>query len=647
MKRNKFKILLSLYLALCIVFNFVMFSYITAFASTGSGMTQEEIDRANGLYGSGNWSYDSENDVVVPTEDAQKNLGDFLLSGFGIARKTVSDGFDWCKTHMQDIINKHFDDIAIKNDLLYIPKECVDELHDSLKDDANITKLQGYYLLESNLSKNDVKGAYLSNYYPESVSVYQSFVDEYSNYNMYVSDVRLSTTYDSITVVLIPTDNVYLYVSSYASGSQGVNLPFNISILDSELNSFKFKYIRMYHNRGSSSIEGVLDYMSSFVSPNNSDFYGYCGQPLKIFYTLSDLQIYLNQLKGIGSQKIYISQKFYDYQSSDLNINVNTYQSTNWTTQNQNIYNDIVNNRNETLVNNEVDVLTDVDLQTIIDTTIQKYIFQSGGGSGDGGGGSGDNPGSGGTLVIPDETQNLLEQIYSVLSTTLNWVKPIYDLVGDISTELENLKTELFVRTRSIIDELENIIEAINNLDFTGVGDSIVISDSIQELIDLLESKFSRLFEILESFDFGSDGKSIFDYLLEWLLNQVDHFGNFLDTLLGNLLADILMFFIGDGGLTDVVVIPATALASEAKSRFPTSIPWDIIAIVGIFSATPEIPYFELPFSIPKLGIDEKIVIDFEKAENLGKLSRSMFEVTFLLFLVIQTRKLYGSVNSN
>lgn len=645
MKRNKFKILLAFYLALCIVFNFVMFSYITAFASTGSGMTQDEIDRANGLYGSGNWSYDNENDVVVPTEDAQKNLGDFLLSGFGIARKTVSDGFDWCKTHMQDIINKHFDDIAIKNDLLYIPKECVDELHDSLKDDANITKLQGYYLLESNLSRNEVKGAYLSDYSPESVNVYQSLIDEYSNYNMYVTNVSFSSTSDSIIVTLIPTDNVYLYVSTYA-GSQG-NIPVYLSIVDSEFKLFAHKYIRMFHNRGSSSIERVLEDTSSLIVPTSSSFYGYCGQPLKIFYTPSDLQIYLNQLKGIGSQKIYISQKFYDYQSSDLNINVNTYQSTNWTTQNQNIYNDIVNNRNETLVNNEVDILTDVDLQTIIDTTIQKYIFQSDGGSGDGGGGSGDNPGSGGTLVIPNETQNLLEQIYSVLSTTLNWVEPIYDRVGDISIELENLKTELFVRTRSIIDELENIIDAINNLDFTVGGDSIVIPDSIQELIDLLESKFTRLFEILESFDFGSDGKSIFDYLLEWLLNQVDHFGNFLDTLLGNLLADILMFFIGDGGLTDVVVIPATALASEAKSRFPTSIPWDIIAIVGIFSATPETPYFELPFSIPKLGIDEKIVIDFEKAENLGKLSRSMFEVTFLLFLVIQTRKLYGSVNSN
>ena len=93
--------------------------------------------------------------------------------------------------------------------------------------------------------------------------------------------------------------------------------------------------------------------------------------------------------------------------------------------------------------------------------------------------------------------------------------------------------------------------------------------------------------------------------------------------------------------------MPARALASEAKSRFPTNIPWDIVAIIGVFSATPETPYFELPFSIPKLGIDEKIVIDFEKAENLGKLSRSMFEIIFLLFLVIQTRKLYGSVNSN
>lgn len=640
MKMKKLKFLLALYLALCTIFNAVMFNYITAYASTNSGMTQEQIDRANGLYGKGNWSYDSENDLVVPTEDAQKNLGDFLLTGFGVARKAVGDGLDWYKTYMQDIINKNFDYIAIKNDLLYIPEKCLDELHDSIKNDSNITKLQGYYFLEPNMSKNDVKGAYISNIYPIGTANYQAMIDEYSDFNMYVTDRLFTSRNERISVYLFPNDNFYPYISRWVTSTDLGTYPDQIMFLDAHFKNIKVEFIRF-----SDSSSGKLLSDSFCDSPFSPDFYGYCGQPLKIFYSASDAQIYINQLKGIGSQNLFISQNFYNYKSNALNIDINKLHSTNWTTQNQNIYNEVINNRNETMVRNNVDVLTDVDFQAVIDSTIKKYMYQNSGGGDEPGGGGGS--GSGGTLVVPEETQNVLEQIYSVLSSMSAWIEPIYDRVGDILTETRNLQNELFVRTNSIADELKNILKAIKDISISGTGGSLETPDSIQSLIDLLETKFTELFKILESFDFESGGKSIFDYLLEWLLNQADHFGNFLDTLLGNLLADIILFFIGDGGLTGAVLVPAKSLASETKSRFPTSIPWDIIAIIDVFSAVPEIPHFELPFSIPKLGIDEKIVIDFEKAENLGKLSRSMFEVTFLLFLVIQTRKLYGSVNSN
>lgn len=643
MKMKKMKFFLALYLALCTVFNAVMFSYITAYASTGSGMTEHDETVADALYGKGNWTYNEETGEIVPDNTALAGARDALLTGFGIAYDGLKAGqavAEWGIGVLKDSINKFWDAINVKDGNLVLPKECVDELHDSLLNNENLTRLQGYYLLEPNLTRNEVKGAYLSNLSSELVIAFQSDIDKYAKFNMYVNDVALGSTFDRIYVYLLPDDNFYLVVSNVSISG----LPIDISFYNSSLEHVKIDYLHYEQNRYSSSYHGLYHNASSFRSPYMDEFYGYSGNPLKIFYSNSDLQIYLNQLKGIGSQNLYISQDFYNYKSSELNINIDKLHSTNWTTQNQTIYNEIIDNRNETIVNTEVDVLADVDLQAIIDTTIKKYMYQTGDNPGGGGGGGG----SGGTLVIPEETQTLLEQIYSVLSIISAWIEPIYDRVGDILTEIKNLENELFlVRLSNIMAELKNITKAINNLDFTGNGGSIDISDSIQTLIDFLESKFSELFKILESFDFDSGGKSIFDYLLEWLLNQADHFGNFLDTLLGNLLADIIMFFIGDGGLSDVVIVPARALASEAKSRFPTSIPWDIIAIIGIFSASPETPYFELPFSIPKLGIDEKIVIDFEKAENLGKLSRSMFEVTFLLFLVIQTRKLYGSVNSN
>lgn len=636
MKMKKLKFFLALYLALCTVFNAVMFSYITAYASAGSGMTEHDETVADALYGKGNWTYNEETGEIVPDNTALAGARDALLTGFGIVYDGLKAGqtvAEWGIGVLKDSINKFWDAINVKDGNVVLPKECVDELHDSLLNNENLTRLQGYYLLESNITKNDIKGFYTNENNPSFVMIYQSLIDECKDYDMF-----LEKNGSDLRVFFVSADQKYLStnISSYSK------MPL-LYFYDSNL-EYHFIDYYIYASINSSSKPSLNEQGSYVVSPVHPYFIGYAGNPRKIFYSNTDLQIYLNQLKGIGSRNVYISQDFYNYKSSELNINIDKLHSTNWTTQNQTIYNEIIDNRNETIVNTEVDVLADVDLQAIIDTTIKKYMYQTGDNPGGGGGGGG----SGGTLVIPEETQNILEQIYSVLSIISAWVEPIYDRVGDILTEIKNLENELFlVRLSNIMAELKNITKAINNLDFTGNGGSIDISDSIQTLIDFLESKFSELFKILESFDFDSGGKSIFDYLLEWLLNQADHFGNFLDTLLGNLLADIIMFFIGDGGLSDLVIVPARALASEAKSRFPTSIPWDIIAIIGIFSASPETPYFELPFSIPKLGIDEKIVIDFEKAENLGKLSRSMFEVTFLLFLVIQTRKLYGSVNSN
>ena len=64
-------------------------------------------------------------------------------------------------------------------------------------------------------------------------------------------------------------------------------------------------------------------------------------------------------------------------------------------------------------------------------------------------------------------------------------------------------------------------------------------------------------------------------------------------------------------------------------------------------SAEPQPPKIDVPFKVERLGIDYTIKIDLSKADKVAELSRNMLTVTFLLFLTIQTRKLYGAMSKN
>lgn len=79
---------------------------------------------------------------------------------------------------------------------------------------------------------------------------------------------------------------------------------------------------------------------------------------------------------------------------------------------------------------------------------------------------------------------------------------------------------------------------------------------------------------------------------------------------------------------------------SGLGSKFPFCIPFDLINCIKILVADREAPYIEIPFKIERLGIDEKIVIDFSKFESVAKVFRWCETLGFIGFLVIKTRGL-------
>ncbi len=90
--------------------------------------------------------------------------------------------------------------------------------------------------------------------------------------------------------------------------------------------------------------------------------------------------------------------------------------------------------------------------------------------------------------------------------------------------------------------------------------------------------------------------------------------------------------------------IPAVSLPEILfKEKFPFCLPWDLYSLFVGLRAEPETPKFEIPFKFDRLGINEKIVIDFDVIDEPAKIIRFFIAAGFVLALVLVSRKMIGS----
>lgn len=90
--------------------------------------------------------------------------------------------------------------------------------------------------------------------------------------------------------------------------------------------------------------------------------------------------------------------------------------------------------------------------------------------------------------------------------------------------------------------------------------------------------------------------------------------------------------------------VPAVSLPEILfKEKFPFCLPWDLYSLFVGLRAEPETPKFEIPFKFDRLGINEKIVIDFEVIDGPAKIIRFFIAAGFVLALVLISRKMIGS----
>ena len=357
-----------------------------------------------------------------------------------------------------------------------------------------------------------------------------------------------------------------------------------------------------YFNAG--KYDATIKYMLEFFVE-----YSY-GAPFKIFKSYDYLQRYLNN----GKQRTYIPQ----LPSGGFKVNIKY----------------INNTTNLPDINVNLDSLVgkvEADVQTDLDLTLKNYLdhladFTDGGGTTNptptpSGGGSGGDFGDGTTPTPkPDFTDGSLTDTNTLL-------QKILDKLTEFSANHDKLAKTITDYIEKNDGKLEEILIAIQAL-----------SDGKTETEQNgCKYDFTALSEYLTTLWNNSDKK--FDEMVKLLEENNKYQQKLVDSLneiKALLIADTVMDFFKDR---------SQETAEKAKDKFPTSIPWDISLVLNSMSAEPKNPKFSLPIKIESFKINETIDIDLstDEWEKLAKTCRYILSVTFILFLIHLSRKLFSN----
>lgn len=535
--------------------------------------------------------------TLIPTfPDPGEFFIRLLLPDGGQAVDYISD---WLKKRWSTDEDKS-KDMSSDGNTVTFNSNFVNELNTALQD--KIHDLDGYYLYEPKYSytfdnfcyawKNDVWSTCdIKNYDTENLNKCISAFNKFSG--CFLNNLA-SSQYANY---YFPS-NVYFYLSgSYIICSDGSKQVSKIHNTSSRSNVFNYSLLDS--GNYSSSIPSTV-YL-------NASYWTFLSKtPIKIFYSNYDLQQYL------GKGRTYAPQ----LPSGGFKVNIK--------------YINNITNLPDITYNITTENKTETEIQNQFDTTINNYLndlndFTDGGGTTNPtptpSGGSGGDFGDGTTPTPkPDFTDGSLTDTNTLL-------QKILDKLTEFSANHDKLAKTITDYIQKNDGKLEEILLAIQALsdgkteteqngckyDFTA------LSQYLTKLWNDSDQKFDEMVKLLEE-------NNKYQQKLVDSLNEIKAL----------LIADTVMDFFKDR---------SQETAEKAKDKFPTSIPWDISLVLNSMSAEPKNPKFSLPIKIESFKINETIDIDLstEEWEKLAKTCRYILSVTFILFLIHLSRKLFSS----
>ena len=530
--------------------------------------------------------------TLIPTfPDPGEFFIRLLLPDGGQAADYISE---WLKKRWSTDEDKS-KDMSSDGNTVTFNSNFVDELNTALQD--KVHDLDGYWLIiPSNTwdinkiaSWNKSKGY---SYSSESLSYFKNFMGDclaYWKNGPYSSDFLRFDISD-----LLYYKNGYIY--NYDDGKNTSHISCASFDKSGCFSSSSQAYFS--HNAG---YDATIKYMLEFFVE-----YSY-GVPFKIFKSYDYLQRYLDN----GKQRIYIPQ----LPSGGFKVNIKYINNT--TNLPDITYNITTENKTETEIQNQYDITINNYLNGLDDftdggNTATPTPTPSGGGSGgDFGDGTTPTPKPDFTDGSLTDTNTLLQKILDKLTEFSANHDKLAKTITDYIQKNDGKLEEILLAIQALSDGKTETEQNGCKYDFTA------LSEYLTKLWNDSDQKFDEMVKLLEE-------NNKYQQKLVDSLNEIKAL----------LIADTVMDFFKDR---------SQETAEKAKDKFPTSIPWDISLVLNSMSAEPKNPKFSLPIKIESFKINETIDIDLstDEWEKLAKTCRYILSVTFILFLIHLSRKLF------
>ena len=221
-----------------------------------------------------------------------------------------------------------------------------------------------------------------------------------------------------------------------------------------------------------------------------------------------------------------------------------------------------------------------------------------------------------------------MEAISNAIQQTIDWQ------IGELQTALGTLDTDIVTQLqenkRSINDTMSNRLQWLNDNIVTAINEGVgeILGEIYQDAMYIADSlNFSAEF----------DDKNIVTWLKKIytrlgskpvIKNPTEDPKGWFDDL-KKLLETIL-----ETALAGVDTAALATLWNTAKSHFPLSLPWDMLAIVGLLAHEPVTPAVDYPIVFNGETIAE-IEIDLSDYEDVADVSRKMSVIVFAMGLLI------------
>lgn len=521
-----------------------------------------------------------------------------IIAGDAAAIQNNQSFIDWCNNVMANEGEEYYYADMGENDFGYplrqlvITDKAMDELYMASVGDGNATGLI------CDCSDFYYANTFTPSYFVDKISnmsgnVYQSFmryVNENSVFQFFslpaaggFSVYRLNSNF---------SDSDLFFVPSYTDSDGSVRLYFYNSDGDLIDGDVFTRYIIAGSNGvlSTSVVSGVscYSYNSVYRVSNNNLFNRASGiitsdgRQVKIWKSAQALRLYL---RGLSFTNTYVSDSFNDYNVvNDNSVRVNNQTLNNIFNNNQNFINDTKNT-----VNN-------------ITTAINGYYIDNG------------------TTMSQQEVNNLI-------NVEINNIINKYEVSVPEPTPVPSTAP---VPSGSPVPGVSpspsgSPLPSVSPLPYPSVSpgaDAFYDDDGVS----WLQKIYFKLCDILDS------------------IKDLLH----LDAAVG--IADIIKDLFAGGAdvvdeFKDDVVDTFADVTEMLPEKFPTCIPWDLIAIFAVMVSDPSPPVYEIPFNVPSLGINETLTLDLSIMEPVAKVSRTMLSLIFVLFLINMTLKLTGGIN--